>query len=213
LPLFDGTFFCTAPSAKGLTMKPQSIRIIQEEHGTIAAIAKSLGMMIERGPRDDLAGYFEVVSAMLFYIDEFPERLHHPKETELLFPKVALRDPETAELIARLDKEHAQGESAIRELQYLLKAWELLGPTRREAFEVATKRHLQFYMAHMRVEEAVILPAALKVLDAQDWKEIDAAFVSNIDPLNGKYPRDPIYDHLFTRIVTRAPAPIGLGEQ
>jgi hemerythrin-like domain-containing protein len=60
-------------------MKPQSIRIIQEEHGTIAAIAKSLGMMIERGPRDDLPGYFEVVGAMLFYIDEFPERLHHPK--------------------------------------------------------------------------------------------------------------------------------------
>lgn len=194
-------------------MKPQSIRIIQEEHGTIAAIAKSLGMMIERGPHDDLPGYFEVVGAMLFYIDEFPERLHHPKETELLFPKVAQRAPETAELIARLDKEHARGESAIRELQYLLKAWELLGPTRREAFEVATKRHLQFYMEHMRLEETVILPAALKVLDADDWKEVDAAFASNVDPLNGKYPRDPIYDSLFTRIVTRAPAPIGLGEQ
>jgi hypothetical protein len=28
-------------------MKPQSLRIIQEEHGTFAAISKSLGMMIE----------------------------------------------------------------------------------------------------------------------------------------------------------------------
>ena len=194
-------------------MKPQSIRIIQEEHGTIAAIAKSLGMMIERGPHDDLPGYFDVVGAMLFYIDEFPERLHHPKETELLFPKVAQRAPETAELIARLDKEHERGESSIRELQYLLKAWEMLGPTRREAFEVAAKRHLHFYMEHMRLEESVILPAALKVLDADDWKEIDAAFARNVDPLNGKYPRDPIYDRLFTRIVTRAPAPIGLGEE
>ena len=194
-------------------MKPQSIRIIQEEHGTIAAIAKSLGMMIERGPCDDLPGYFEVVGSMLFYIDEFPERLHHPKETELLFPKVAQRAPETAELIARLDKEHARGEAAIRELQYLLKAWELLGPTRREAFEIAAKRHLQFYLEHMQQEEAVILPAALRVLDANDWKEIDAAFAGNVDPLNGRFPRDPMYDRLFSRIVTRAPAPIGLGER
>jgi hemerythrin-like domain-containing protein len=194
-------------------MKPKSIQIIQEEHGTIAAIVRSLGMMIERGPHDDLAGYFEVVGAMLFYIDEFPERLHHPKESQLLFPKVAARAPETAELIARLDQEHARGESAIRELQYLLKAWELLGPTRRDAFEAAVKRHLSFYLEHMRLEETEILPVALRVLSADDWKGIDAAFASNVDPLNGKYPRHPVYDRLFTRIVTRAPAPIGLGER
>ena len=192
-------------------MKPESIRVIQEEHGTIAAIAKSLGMMIERGPRDDLPGYFEVVGAMLCYIDEFPERLHHPKETELLFPKVAQRVPEIAKLIGQLDKEHTRGEFAIGDLQYLLKAWELLGPTRREAFEVAAKHHLQFYMEHIRLEETEIIPAAMRVLDAGDWEEVDAAFASNVDPLNGKYPRDPIYDRLFTRIVMRAPAPIGLG--
>jgi hemerythrin-like domain-containing protein len=28
-----------------------------------------------------------VLRSMMFHIDEFPERLHHPKETELLFPK------------------------------------------------------------------------------------------------------------------------------
>jgi hemerythrin-like domain-containing protein len=139
--------------------------------------------------------------------------LHHPKESQLLFPKVAQRAPETAELIARLDQEHAKGESVIRELQYLLKAWELLGPTRREAFEVAAKQHLRFYLEHMRLEEAVILPAAMKVLGADDWTDIDAAFARNVDPLNGNYPRDPVYDQLFTRIVTRAPAPIGLGER
>jgi hypothetical protein len=31
---------------------------------------------------------FDVLRAMLFYIDEFPERLHHTKESELLFPKL-----------------------------------------------------------------------------------------------------------------------------
>ena len=99
----------------------------------------------------------------------------------------------------------------MRELQHLLMAWELLGETRRAAFEVAARRYLGFYLEHMRQEETVVLPAALRVLSPDDWTAIDAAFASNTDPLNGKIPRDPVYDTLFTRIVTRAPAPVGLG--
>ena len=64
----------------------------------------------------------------------------------------------------------------------------------------------------MRLEETVILPQAEKVLTEADWKALDAAFTTNCDPLTGKYPRDPVYDRLFTRIVMRAPSPIGLGE-
>ena len=192
-------------------MVPQSIHIIRDEHATLSAMLRSLGMMLDLGPAKDPQNYFDVVGAMLFYIDEIPERLHHPKESELLFPTVAQRAPETAELIARLDRDHEQGESTVRELQHLLMAWELLGETRRAAFEVAARRYLGFYLEHMRQEETVVLPAALRVLSPDDWTAIDAAFASNTDPLNGKIPRDPVYDTLFTRIVTRAPAPVGLG--
>ena len=193
-------------------MEPTSIHIIRDEHTTLAAMLRSLGMMVARGPGTNPQNFFDVLRAMLFYIDEFPERLHHPKESELLFPKVAARAPETAQLIAQLEEEHQQGESSVRELQHLLLAWELLGESRREPFDVATKRYLSFYLEHMRLEETVILPAAMKVLSAADWKDIDAAFETNCDPLTGKYPRDPLYDQLFTRIVNHAPAPIGLGE-
>jgi hemerythrin-like domain-containing protein len=192
-------------------MEPTSIHIIRDEHATLAAMLRSLGMMVERGPMDDRKGFFEVLGAMLFYIDEFPERLHHPKETELLFPPVARLVPETRELIARLDEDHHKGEANIRALQHQLMAWELLGESRRAAFEDAVKRYLGFYLEHMRLEETVILPAAMKVLSEADWKELDAAFATNCDPLTGNYPRDPVYDQLFTRIVTKAPAPIGLG--
>ena len=173
---------------------------------------RSIGMMLDLGPGAKRQAYFDVMRAMLFYIDEFPERLHHPKETELLFPPVARLAPETRDAIAQLDKDHAHGEVAVRELQHQLLAWELLGETRREVFEAAARRYLGFYLAHMRLEETVILPAALKVLSDDDWRVIDAAFESNCDPLTGKYPRDPIYDQLFTQIVNHAPAPIGLGE-
>lgn len=192
-------------------MTHESVKIIRDEHAALAAMLRSLVLMVDRGPQGADDQYFEVMRAMLFYIDEFPERLHHPKETELLFPKVAMAAPQTRDAIARLDKDHHRGEAAVRELQHKLLAWELLGDTRRGAFEAAARSYVPFYMEHMRLEEREILPAAEQSLTDQDWEELDAAFGSNCDPLTGKYPRDPVYDRLFTRIVTTAPEPIGLG--
>jgi hemerythrin-like domain-containing protein len=103
------------------------------------------------------------------------------------------------------------GEKTVREVQHLLMAWELIGESRHQAFADAFKQYVDFYLEHMRLEETVILPEAEKVLTEADWKELDAAFEKNCDPLTGKYPPDPAYDRLFTRIVMRAPAPIGLG--
>jgi hemerythrin-like domain-containing protein len=192
-------------------MARESLRIIHDEHETLSAMLRSIGMMVDRGPGNDPENFFDVLRAMLFYIDEFPERLHHTKESELLFPPVARLAPETQEAIAKLEKDHQHGEAAVRELQHLLLAWELIGDARRGAFDAAAKRYLAFYLEHMRLEETVILPMAQKVLSDADWAELDAAFATNCDPLTGKYPRDPAYDRLFTKIVSQAPAPIGLG--
>ena len=193
-------------------MVHDSLRIILDEHSALRAMLRSLTMMLDRGPMTDKDQFFDVVRAMLFYIDEFPERLHHPKESLLLFPKVAQLAPQTQDTLQQLEKDHVQGEAKVRELQHLLLAWELIGDARRGAFESAAKRYLAFYLEHMRLEETVILPAAQRVLSATDWDDLDAAFATNCDPLTGKYPRDPAYDRLFTRIVSQAPAPIGLGD-
>jgi hemerythrin-like domain-containing protein len=184
-----------------------SIRIIRDEHVTVVAMLRSLGLMVERGPGNEPENFFDVLRAILFYIDEFPTRLHHPKESDLLFPRIARMAPETEKIIARLEQDHVNGESAVRELQHLLLAWELVGDARRAAFEAAVKPFVASSMEHMRLEEEVILPAALRVLNDADWEELNASFASNCDPLNGKYPRDPTFDRLFTRIVRRVALP------
>ena len=193
-------------------MTHESLRIIREEHAALGAMLRSLLLMVERGPKKDSENYFSVLRAMLFYVDEFPERLHHPKETELLFPKVVKASHEVAEAVQRLDRDHARGEAAIRELQHLLLAWEMLGETRRGAFEGACLRYVKFYMEHMHLEETVILPEAERWLSAEEWQQLDEAFSANRDPLTGKYPADPAYEQLFARILLKAPAPIGVGE-
>ena len=66
-------------------------------------------------------------------------------------------------------------------------------------------------MDHMRLEAPIILPQAILHLTETEWVELDAAVKENADPLNGKYARDPVYDRLYSCIVSAASAPIGLG--
>jgi hemerythrin-like domain-containing protein len=193
-------------------MVHDSIRIILDEHSALRAMLRSLIMMLDRGPMADKDQFFDVVRAMLFYIDEFPERLHHPKESLLLFPKVAQLAPQTQDTLRQLEIDHVQGEAKVRELQHLLLAWELLGESRRAVFKQAARSYSGFYLQHIHQEETLILPAAQKVLTDSDWQMLDEAFAGNADPLTQVSLRDPRFDLLFSRIVMQAPTPIGLGE-
>ena len=190
---------------------PRSLQIIRDEHASLAAMLQSMRMLVELGPHESRKNFFDVLRAMLFYIDEYPERLHHPKESNLLFPKVVKASPKVLGAIDRLERDHMYSEKAARELQHQLLSWELLGPSRRAAFEEAFKKYVDFYLEHMHLEEEVILPEAQKTLSAAEWAEIDAAFEQNADPLTGKYPPTAEYEKLFSLIVARAPAPVGLG--
>ena len=188
------------------------LRIIREEHAALAAMLRSLTLMVGRGPKRDTETFFTVLRAMLLYVDEFPERLHHPKETELLFPKLRIASPQIGADPDRLDRDHAKAEANIRELQHLLLAWEFIGETRRGAFEGACLRYVKFYLDHMQLEETLILPAAERCLSAEEWSQLDEAFASHRDPLTRQFPPDPAYERLFAHILLKAPAPIGVGE-
>ncbi len=192
-------------------MKRRSLYIIRDEHASLAAMLRSMTQLLAQGPAEDAQQFFDVMRAMLFYIDEFPEQLHHPKESNLLFPKVAKKAPEVRGAIDRLERDHMHSEKAVRDLLHLLLAWELVGPTRKADFVDAFGPYVESYLEHMRLEEAIVLPAAQAALTDEDWAEVDQAFDLNADPLTGKHPPGPAFEKLFSRIVAKAPAPIGLG--
>ena len=190
---------------------PRSLHIIRDEHASLAAMLQSMCQMVAIGPEQGRRDFFDVLRAMLFYIDEFPERLHHPKESNLLFPKVVKAAPEVMGAVDRLERDHMHSERAARDLQHLLLAWELLGAKHREAFVDAFERYVDFYLDHMALEEEVILPAAQRALTDADWRQLDAAFSANQDPLTGQHPPSADDDRLFALVLRRAPAPVGLG--
>jgi hemerythrin-like domain-containing protein len=191
-------------------MSARALQVINDEHVAVAAMLRSLNMLLRKSRDERRAPPFDVMRAMLFYVDEFPERLHHTKESQLLFPKVRARCPELAPVLDQLDADHALGEASIRELEHRMLAYEVMGESRRAAFETALTRYVDNYLKHMALEDSTILPAARQHLSADDWAELDKAFDANRDPLTGHAASEE-YAPLFRKIVDSAPAPIGLG--
>jgi hemerythrin-like domain-containing protein len=191
-------------------MSHATLTVIRDEHAALAAMLRSVLLLLAQYRRRGETPDFALLRAMLFYIDEFPQRLHHPKESTLLFPKLRLRSDEALAVLDKLDREHEQGEWQIRYVERALLAFEILGESRRAAFEEALQRYVDFYLSHMRTEELEVLPLAERILTEADWEELDVEFLLNRDPLTGHAPTEE-YSALFSRIVCLTPAPIGLG--
>ena len=171
----------------------------------LSSILLLLGDHRRRGTLPD----FGALRAMLFYVDEFPEKLHHPKESRLLFPKLRGHGVHSDAVLDRLDRDHARGEHAIREIEHALLSFEMMGDgnqreARRATFETAMTLYVRFYIEHMRIEEAEVLPLAEAVLSADDWAELDGAFLTNRDPLAG-FDAVAAYKPLFKKILAALP--------
>lgn len=184
--------------------------VIRSEHRAIGSVIHGLQYLVQEIRARQARPRFDVMKAMIYYIDTFPERLHHPKEDEYLFRKLRSRTHDADEALDRLEEQHRLGGQMIRELEQALLRYEQGGPAHFAAFALRVQEYADFHWAHMREEEDVILPLAEQVLDASDWAEIDQAFAGHADPLIGERLQRN-YESLFTRIVSIAPPPIGVG--
>jgi hemerythrin-like domain-containing protein len=189
-----------------------ALNVIRSEHRALSAVIHGLQYLVEQIQKGGRAPDLKVFRAMIHYIDTFPERLHHPKEDRYLFAKIEQRYPEGIAIISGLEAQHVRGAELIRELERSLLDWEERGEAAFRDFAQKVREFSEFHWKHMREEEDVVLPLAERVLLDEDWKEIDAAFEGNKDPLIGK-DVEKDFDRLFSHIVNIAPPPIGLGPQ
>jgi len=188
----------------------EAIRILRDEHRSMSAVLHGLQELARTAQNPSVRPDFAVFRAMIYYIDAFPERLHHPKEDDVLFPRVLVRSPAAGWLVQQLRAEHVKGASLIRDLEAALIAFEMAWPFSADRFAEAVSAYAQFHWDHMRKEEQVLLPLAEVVLTEEDWNAVDAAFERNEDPIADLREKD--FAELFSRIVSIAPAPVGLGK-
>ncbi len=192
------------------TIYPISLSIIHEEHLHLAAVIQGMQYFVRAIDAGATAPDLKVFRAMLFYISEYPERVHHPKEEQHLFAKIRDRTHQLDSDLDRLGEQHAQGEFLLHRLQHALLRYEFFGVSEFAAFRDKVLQYCQFYYEHMRTEETVIMPVARQVLNDQDWREVDSAFLENRAALDQEGERYR-YEQLFSLIVNIAPPPIGVG--
>ncbi len=186
----------------------KSIDIIRGEHRALASVLAALREIVDGVAAGRFQPDFQLLSAMMVYIADVPEIVHHPKEDDFLFARMKLRSPDAGAIIDRLEKEHVEGYALTRELEHALVRWQGLGQGAFAQFQDCVTRYLDFNWRHLNVEEDELIPIARRDLKPEDWAEIDRAFAANFDPWTGP---NREYAALFDRIVELAPAPIGHG--
>jgi hemerythrin-like domain-containing protein len=191
-------------------MKHTALTIIRDEHQAIAAVLNALRQLVQDVRRQRAAPNFEALRTLIFYIDAFPERMHHPKESHHLFRYLRVRSETAGVLLDKLEREHAYGEQEILRLEHLLLEYEMLGDSRFAAFAAAVESFCDGYIGHMLAEEQHVLPLASKLFTDADWARVNAEFELNSDPLTG-HPPDKEFAALFSRIVNLLPPPLGVG--
>ena len=191
-------------------MLNSALAIIGDEHRSLAAVVHGLRYLVDEINQGNSKPDFRLLRAMIFYLDEFPEKLHHPKENAYLFARLRQRTHEADAVIAELESQHVAGARHIRDLELALGHYEAGKPDGLERFSAAVGKFADGTMKHMALEESTVLPLAKKHLTGADWVEIGAAFSENGDPRFDAEADQECRD-LFTRIVNLAPPPIGVG--
>jgi hemerythrin-like domain-containing protein len=147
---------------------PRSVKALHNEHiymfSLLDSLAEQVGLIVS-GKDADFALLLDIID----YMQNFPDRYHHPKE-DLIYQRMALRDEAIAAEVAALLDEHRVLVSLSNRLAEAIDDVHMMPTVLKKArvgelcneYE-ACLRH------HINIEESKILPRALEVLREEDW--------------------------------------------
>jgi hemerythrin-like domain-containing protein len=174
-------------------------RILRDEHLALTSILYAL----RRGVRhsdDGAPADIRLLHALIDYIVEFPERLHHPKESQVLFKLLARRAPAADALVAELEREHDRGARMIDAVTASLRRYGAGDPSELPRLARTVDAYAQFHAQHMSKEEDRLLPIAERALTAGDWVAIAEAFREGDKPAFGIGPKEQL-ELLYRRVL------------
>ena len=98
---------------------------------------------------------------------------HHHGEDQLLWPVLGDREPEAADLVARMQHDHATLERVLEETDPAARRWSESGDAASGALLEAGLAELSATVdAHFALEEAQVLPIAARTLTEEEWAAI-----------------------------------------
>ncbi len=179
------------------------LAIISDEHRSLSAVILGLEHLVRRIGAGEPPP-FVLLKAIVHYIHEFPEKLHHPKEETYIFAKLRERASELDETLDELKRQHAEDHEAMLEMESALARYEADPVRGFHCFAAKVDRFTALQWPHMSLENRIVFPAARRHLTPGDWAEIAAAFSQNGDP-RFSVDNDEEYRQLFARILNLMP--------
>lgn len=164
-----------------LTAEQRALTVIRDEHRSLAAVIHALQAVLARhsaGQGTDL----QLLQAGLFYLEQFPQRVHHPREEQTLFKLLRQRTAQGNALIDELAQQHRAGAAAFEAMRQALAALVADAPQARASFERTLQAYADHEWEHMAMEEQQIFPMASRHLTSSDWADIASAFEAHSDP-------------------------------
>ncbi|WP_315785280.1 hemerythrin domain-containing protein [Bradyrhizobium sp. SZCCHNPS1003] len=157
------------------------IEALLQEHENLEKLLSVLEHELELFDHNRRPDY-DILQSIIAYFEDYPQRCHHPKE-EMIFDKLRERDPAAAAAYGDVDDEHETEARRLRgfadAVNAVLSDQEIL----RESFHAAVHQFIDSQREHLRKEETLLFPAALRTLSAEDWADIDARMSDRKDPL------------------------------
>jgi nucleotide-binding universal stress UspA family protein/hemerythrin-like domain-containing protein len=188
---------------RGDSRSREAVMTIRNEHLSIGAVVNGMQYLVRQYQTAQGIPDFKLLHAMLYYINTFPEKLHHPKEERYLFAKLKQRTHAVNDVLSQLESEHARELELIAELRASIVAYEAGDENGLAKFASSVEAFAEFVWAHIGLEENVIIPAAEKHLSNRDWYEIARAFSENGDPCFAA-DSEASYKNLFSQIMNLA---------
>jgi hemerythrin-like domain-containing protein len=184
---------------------------IKQEHHTLGVVMEMLQRLLADIERQHAAPDFGLFAAALLYIDDFPERCHHPKEDEHLFDTLRRRTAAFNSVLDELQADHVRSSQMLTYMERALVSYQAGRADGLSRFKGAVDAYAIFLFQHMRMEEE-LLDTAREILTEEDWQRIAAAFEANDDPMTGANGREE-FRKLYLRIMNLLPRKIRLPQK
>ena len=195
-----------------MTPQQQALGIIRGEHQTLSAVIDALKHVADDMALRKLTPDYKLLWSIIYYIEEFPETLHQPKEDMVLFPRIRRRSKDIDDTLDDLSRQHADSRLHLDNLKTVLGRMEADIPGALQEFAAKVSTYAAIHYKHMSQEESIVLPKACEVLTTEDWAGIAASFAENNDPMLDKAATNSEwFRQFFRRIVTLVPEPWGVG--
>ncbi len=163
---------------------PAAIDAIRSEHRTMSRLLDLLETQIDLFEDTERPDY-NLIKEILDYFLTFPDLYHHPKE-DLIFRKLKRRAPDSASRFGDLEEQHEEISERLHTFTRAVVNVMLEAEMPRDVFVKMAREFISGERLHMAGEETAFLPAALRYLSDDDWKEIDAKVDGFSDPLGGE---------------------------